>query len=180
MNDEGFRVDSVEKAAEVMRKYRGLAQRKKRNEDLAQKEHDRIDRWLSAANASVSAQMEFLDDHISAFAISQRASGVKTLDLPDGVVKTRQTGVTFDVDKSVFLEWAQDAKRDDLLRVTLAPDMTAIKTALIPDGGSVIDPISGEVVPGLSPVPERVAVSIAPDMEAVDLEGFDDEGEEDE
>jgi len=173
--DEGFRVDSPEKAAVVMRKYRSLAQRKQQNDDLAQKEHDSIDRWLTGANASVDAQMEFLHGHLSAYAMSQRASGVKSLDLPDGVIKTRQSSGTFEVDKAVFLEWAKDAKRDDLMRVSYSPDLATIKASVLVDGSNVVDPLSGEVIPGVSPVPERVQVTITPDMEAIDLEGVDDD-----
>lgn len=179
MNDEGFRVDSAEKAAVVMRKYRKLAQKKEQNNRLAELEHNRIDRWVTGVNASVEAQMEFLEGHLSAYAISQRAAGVKSVALPDGSIKTRQSGVTFEVDASVFLEWAQDAKRDDLVRVSHSPNMAAIKSSVIANGADAIDPASGEIVPGLQPVPERVTVKIEPDLEAMDLDGFEDEEESD-
>jgi len=179
MNDEGFRIDSPEKASVVMRKYRKLAQRKARNERLAQSEHDRIDRWLSGLSASVDSQMEFLEAHLSAYAIGERANGIKSVPLPDGTIRTKQVGVTFDVDKAVFLDWAQTEKRDDLMRVTYAPDMPAIKNSVIADGSQAIDPLSGEVIPGLQPVPERLSVTIVPDLEAIDLEGMDEEGIDD-
>jgi hypothetical protein len=97
--------------------------------------------------------------------------------LPDGTIKTRNTGISFEIDKSVFLEWALEEKRDDLTRVTYSPDMRAIKNAVVVDTGMVIDPVSGEVIPGLTPVPDRISVSIDIDYDAIDLEGI--EGEED-
>jgi hypothetical protein len=173
-----FRADTLEKASWAMRKYRRLAQKKAQYESLAAAERVRIDSWLERMIASVESQMEFFGAHLEAYAMSQRAQGNKSVELPDGTIKTRATGATFDVDKTVFLEWAQEQKRDDLMRVSFAPDMTAIKTAVLVDEGIVVDPASGEVVPGLSPVPEKVTVSIAPDLDAIDLEGI--EGIEDE
>ena len=169
-----FRIDSPERAAWAMRKYRRLAQKAQENERLAQAERQRIDLWLERVNASLSSEAEFFARHLEAYARSQRAEGRKSIDLPDGVVKTRSQAATVAVDKSTFVQWALEAKRDDLLRVSYAPDVDAIKSTTVVDGGSVVDVASGEVLPGVQPVPERVSVSIAPDLDAIDLEGIDD------
>ena len=55
--------------------------------------------------------------------------------------------------------------------------MDAIKSTTVIDQGNVIDVATGEIIPGAEPSPERVTVSIAPDLEAIDLEGIDDETE---
>lgn len=111
--------------------------------------------------------------------MKQRAKGTKSIDFPDGTIKTRQSGASFDVDKGRFIEWAEESKRDDLLRVTFSPDMTAIKGSVVVDNGQVIDAASGEIVPGLAPIPERVSVKIEPDLTAVDLDDMEEEGYED-
>lgn len=50
-----------------------------------------------------------------------------------------------------------------LLRVKREPDAAAIGVALqMTDSGTVVDPVSGEVVPGLGVEPESVSVSIKP------------------
>lgn len=175
---EDFRVDTPEQAAWAMRKYRVLAQRKAQHEALAAAERERIDAWLTRVNAAVETQMEWFQQHLEFYAMKQRLAGNKTVELPDGTLKTRSTSPTFEVDKATFLEWAQEAKRDDVLRVSLAPDLTAIKGAFIPDGSNAVDPLSGEVVPGLIPVPARTTVKIDPDLDAVDLEGIDDATDE--
>lgn len=174
--DEGFRIDTPEKAAWAMRKYRLLAQRLQQKQDMARREHDRIEAWVQQSASPVLSQMEFYEQHLTAYAIGERRQGIKSLDFPDGTVKTRATGPTFDVDKSVFIQWAEEEKRDDVVRVTLAPNLAAIKESFVVDGGRVVDPVTGEVVPGLMPVPESVSVKFEPDMTALDL----DEGEEDE
>lgn len=173
--DEEFKVDTLEKAAAVMRKYRSLAQRVQEIKDLANAERDRIGAWEQRASASVESQMEFYEGHLQAFGMMQRAEGRKSVSLPDGDIKTRTTAPSFEVDRATFLAWAEEHKRDDVMRVSFAPDMAAIKSTFLPDGGVVVDPASGEVVPGLIPVPERVTVSLAPDMDATDLVEEDDD-----
>ena len=58
--------------------------------------------------------------------------------------------------------------------------MTAIKTAVVVDGTQVLDPATGEVIPGLAPTPERVTVKIEPDLEAIDLDELEEEVGDDE
>jgi hypothetical protein len=174
---EGFRIDTAEKAAWAMRKYRVLGQRKAQNTGLAVAERNRIDSWETRLNATVSDRMDYYRAHLEAYALKERMAGRKTVDLPDGSLKTRNTGISFEVDKTVFLEWALEEKRDDLTRVSYSPDMRAIKNSVVVDSLMVIDPVSGEVIPGLTPVPDKVSVSIDIDFDAIDLEGI--EGEED-
>jgi len=177
MNESEFRVTTPEQAAWAMRKYRKLAQKFQRNQDMAASEKQRIENWLDRVNAPISSQLEFFEGHLRAHAMAERAKGNKSLDFPDGSIKTRQSSATFEVDKATFVEWATENKRDDVLRTTYAPDMAGIKQALVADGSKVIDPLSGEIVPGIMPVPEQVTARFEPDMEALDLE---DEGEFDE
>jgi hypothetical protein len=173
---EDFKVDNLDIAAWTMRKYRALAQRLEANKRLAEAEKNRIEAWLERTNAPIEGRMEWFEDHLRAYALARRAEDQKSISLPDGEVKTRKSPPTFQVDKAVFVEWAQEQKRDDVLRVSVSPDMTGIKGAFIADGGNAIDPASGEIVPGLMPVPEQVIVSLAPDMDANDLdEEADDE-----
>lgn len=175
MSDEGFRVDSPEKAAYVMRKYRKLAQRMAQHERMAEQEKERISAWLDRVNAPIAGRLEFYEAHLTAWALQERAQGRKSVEFPDGAIKTRQSAATFEVDKSTFVAWAEEAKRDDLLRTSLSPDMAAIKTAVVPDGTKAIDPLTGEVVPGLVPVQESVTVRLEPDLYAIDLEGDEDD-----
>jgi hypothetical protein len=177
MSDE-LRIDTPEKAAWAMRKYRVLAQRRAQYAALAEAEHRRIQEWQDRMEEPLSGQMEFYGGHLQAYAMGERLQGRKSVDLPDGKVATRQTAPSVEVDKIRFVEWAQESNRLDMLRVTYAPDMTMIKGSVVVNGVDVIDPITGEVIPGLSPVPERVSVKIEPDLNAIDLEGIEDDEDE--
>lgn len=180
MNEDGFRVDTPEQAAWAMRKFRVLAQKRAQYVALAEAERERIAAWEQRVTASVDSQIEFFSAHLEGYAIRQRAAGSKTIEFPDGSIKTRQSGASLEIDKATFIEWANDAKRENFLRVTLAPDLAAIKSNVVIDGPHVLDPLSGEIIPGLSPIPERVSVKIEPDLTAIDLEGIDEEGIDDE
>lgn len=174
-NDGEFRVTTPEQAAWAMRKYRKLAQKYQRHQDMAISEKQRIEHWLERVNEPIASQMEFFEAHLRAYALSERAKGNKTLDFPDGTIKTKYNPATFEVDKAVFVEWAQENKRDDVIRTSYAPDMAAIKSALVADGPNVIDPLSGEIVPGILPVPENVTTRFVPDMDALDLDDFEED-----
>lgn len=174
--DQDFRVDTLDKAVAVMRKYRSIAQAIARNHEIADSEHQRIDSWLERTNAPLAGRLEFYEAHLSAFAMKARSEGQKSVSLPDGEIKTRTVSPGFEVDRAVFLEWARENKRDDVMRVTYSPDMAGIKSAFLADSGTAIDPASGEVIPGLVPIPERVTVSVNPDLTAVDLDEEEDDG----
>jgi len=178
VTEEGFRIETPEQAAWAMRKYRALAQKADRNKTLADAEHARIDAWLDRVNASVDSEMTFFAGHLEAYARSERSQGRKSVQLPDGTISTRSQKASVQVDKSTFIQWALEAKREDLLRVSYAPNLDGIKNSTVVDGGSVIDVASGEILPGVEPTPERITVSIAPDLDAVDLEGIDDDSDE--
>lgn len=173
--DEGFRVDTPEQAAWAMRKYRSLAQKAAKNEELAKAEKNRIDLWLDRVNESIWGNMEFFERHLEAYAMKERSAGKKSVDLPDGKISTRSVAPKVLLDKSTFLQWALEHDRQDLLRTTYSPDMDAINDSVVTDGAKVIDPETGEVIPGAEATPGSVSVKISPDLDAIDLEGLDDD-----
>lgn len=175
IDKDTFRIETPEQAAWAMRKYRALAQKAARNDDLAKAEHLRIDSWLERANGSIEANMDFFYRHLEAYAMKERHAGRKSVDLPDGTIKTRVKRAGIAPDKSTFVQWALEQERHDLLRTSYAPDMDAITSAVVVDGGTVLDPTTGEVIPGLAPTPESVSVSVNPDLTAADLEEDEDE-----
>lgn len=175
MIEDGFRVDTPEKAAWAMRKYRALAQKRERNIELANAEKTRIEHWLERVNERIEGEMDFFAGHLEGFARSERAQGRKSVDLPDGKIQTRATAAGIALDKSTFVQWALEHEKTSLLRTTYAPDMDAIKAATVIDGPRVIDAETGEVVPGAQGTPENVSVKITPDLDAIDLEGMDDD-----
>lgn len=176
MTDE-FTIDTPEKAAWAMRKYRRLAQQQEENRRLAAIERERITAWLDRVNITLEGEAEFFERHLVAYAHQQRAEGRKTVDLPDGTIKTRSTKAGVALDRSTFVQWALENDRHDLLRTTYAPNMDAIKSSTVADGGKILDPATGEIIQGAEPTPESVSVTIDPDLDAVDLPDAEDDDE---
>jgi len=173
---EGFRIDTPEKAAWALGKYAGLHQRRDQNNDLAAREHERVRLWQEQANASIGCQMEFYEAHLEVFAMKQRIAGVKTFDSPSGKIKSRATSQTIEVDnKDAVIEWAQVNNRDDLLRFSVSLNLPNVKSSFVTADQQVIDPSTGEAIPGLSPVAERISFSIEPNLDMADLGDLEDE-----
>ncbi len=175
MIDEGFRIETPEKASWALQKYAGMAKRREQNNALAAQEIERVRLWLEQANATVDSGMEFYQGHLEVFAMKQRIAGVKTFDSPSGKIKTRETTVTYEVDRNTFVDWAEANERKDLLNYSVSPNLTAIKKVVVVSGGSAVDPATGGVVPGLTPVPSRVAFTIQPNMDMAVLGDDEDE-----
>lgn len=173
MSDD-FVIDSPEKAAWAMRKYRRAAQRVEENKRLAEAEHARIDAWLERVNLTLEGEMDFFDGHLHGYAMQQRADGRKSVDLPDGVIKTRTKPERVVLDKSAFVQWALETDNADMLRKSYAPDMDAINDLIVVDGGKAVISATGEVLPHAEITPQTVSVTITPDLTATDLEEDDD------
>lgn len=81
----------------------------------------------------------------------------KSIELPNGTLKSRRQQPEWTFDPDVFVAWAAE-HHPDLVRVPAppapAPDKVAAKKALSVADGTAVDPSSGEVVPGVT-VEER-------------------------
>lgn len=174
--EEGYRIDSAEKADVALRKYSSLIQKKQRHDEMANKEITRIKTWQEEMNAKVDSSLDFIRGHLEVFAMKQRLAGEKSFDSPSGSIKSRQTPPSVDIDNATFVEWAQENNRDDCLNYTVRPDVKRVKQSFVPSDGSMVDPATGEVVPGLIPVAERISFILEPDLSMANL-GEDDDGE---
>jgi hypothetical protein len=173
--EEGYRIDSPEKAGVALRKYSSLMKKKEQNEELARIEMIRIAAWREEANAKVDNNLDFIRGHLEVFALKQRLAGEKSFDSPSGKIKSRQSGASFNVDSSTFIEWANTNNRDDLLLYTVKPDLSKIKKSFVASDQEVVDPATGETVAGILPVPERLTFTIEPNLEMADLGDDEDE-----
>lgn len=173
--EEGYRIDSPEKAGVAMRKYASLIKKKNQNNELALKEIQRIKTWQDEMDAKVDNNLDFIRGHLEVFALKYRLAGEKSFDSPSGKIKSRQSPVSFNVDASTFIEWANTNNRDDLLLYTVKPDLSKIKKSFIAADQEVVDPATGETVAGIVPVPERLTFTIEPNLDMADLGDDEDE-----
>lgn len=126
---EAFRIENDELASWALRKFAALTSQMKRNERLAKLELDRIATWLDRENAKLVHQAEFFEEHLKDYGRRERENR-KTISLPYGKIKSRKTPERVEVDEAVFVPWAQENNRDDLLIFAdPKPNKTLLKNA---------------------------------------------------
>lgn len=124
-----FRIEDDSSANWAMRKYAALVQKIRENERIANAELERIAKWLEAENSKLASDASFFEEHLKDYGRRQRnEKDRKSIKLPYGAIKSRQTQPRIEVDEAVFIPWAQQNQRDDLLSYAPPkPNKTALK-----------------------------------------------------
>lgn len=129
---EAFRVNDDSSATWAMRKLKSLADQIRTNDEIYNKELERLTAWLTAVNTPLSRSAEFFEAHLIDYARRQREEqDRKSVSTPYGTVKSRVTPTRVQVDEPTFVAWAHDQCRDDLLTFSEPkPNKTEIKKAI--------------------------------------------------
>jgi len=133
--DSGFRVDDASKAAWALRRLAKAAEAQKAARALADERKALIDAWADAEVARHEQDRSYFESLLVGYVAERnRYDGVKTINLPGGVLRARKTPAKVEVDSAAFVAWATEAGRDDLLRIKAEPDKAKIKAASLEDG----------------------------------------------
>lgn len=152
--DGQFVIDNNGAADWALRKIAQKQAEMLANRRLAEDEILRITRWLEEVNRPLQHQA----DNLEALLVEYHRTLLtddpkrKTVKLPAGnlVARKRPDGIEI-VDDEKFREWAE-AERHELLRISVEPNKSAIKQAVLKDG---------EVIPHVQPVMGDVAYSVS-------------------
>jgi Gam-like protein len=141
-HDEHFRIDGPNTASWALRKLAYYRGRVAENEQLAADEKQRIDAWLSNANSSHKDSISFFESILRNWhaEVLKEDPKRKTIPLPGGKLQHRVGTLKPDIDEAVFIPWAEENARLDLIRVKSEPKRAAILAALKE---------TGEVLPGV-------------------------------
>lgn len=127
-------------------------------------EIDRINRWVAQNTERQKQQVEYFETSLTNYLVRVREDqldGRKTLDFPDGTVSSRVTADKVAVvDLETFIKWAQDNGHEEWLRVKREADVSTIKKVVDFAGGVVVDPLTGQVVEGLTHVEGGLSVTV--------------------
>lgn len=133
---------------------------------LAAAEADRIKEWHQTERARIDARRDALRVQLQGWHQAQLADDDrrKTIPLPSGVLRSRRNGPKVKVtDSAQFVEWAR-VLHDDLLVISYRPDAAAVAKRLagapVLEDGSVVDTATGEVIPGVTVLPESVSFTV--------------------
>ena len=154
--NEGFVVDTDQKADWAIRKLAVVRKKQAENQAIYDAEVQRITEWLSTVNTALQRDALYFEAVLRPYALTQRTEGRKSITLPHGTIKTTagQPKVEFK-DEAAFIEWAK-TNDPTLLKVKTDIDKTAVK-ALITEEGVVIS-TQGEIVPDVEVIPAETSV----------------------
>ena len=162
---ETWRIDGLSTATWAMRKLAGIAQRRAEIQAVAEGQIDAIQRWATQADKPLADDAAFFESQLGRYALDVREADPrqKSVSTPYGTVTTRTVQGEWTVDEPTVWEWALN-NRPALLNVTTKFKLGEAKKALEVADGGVVDPDTGEQVPGIQVGPEsvRAAVKLSP------------------
>lgn len=161
--DEGFRIDSDDKAEWAVRKIRQAQLAIEKRRQFVQAEIERLQAWQQMMDERDQATINRMTGLLQPYFEALRPSlgKRKSYRLPSGVLQVRASGPKFERNDEQLLPWA---KAVGLVRIKEQPDWSAIKDRLhVTDSLAVVDRETGEVVPGVvvvEPAGETFSVKV--------------------
>ena len=157
-----FTIENLESANRAMRKLANAQARIEAKRELALKEAAKISDWFNTSTKSDADTVRFFEESLKNYMMKVRAeTGEKSISLPDGEVSSRTINAKAEVvDKDLFLKWCENNERGQWVRVTLSPDLSALKGEVEFSGDLCIDTLTGEIVEGLLAIEADIAVSV--------------------
>lgn len=154
--NEGFVVDTDQKADWAIRKLAVVRKKQAENQAIHDAEIVRIQEWLSTVNTALERDALYFEAVLTPYALLQRSEGRKTVTLPHGTIKTTagQAKVEFK-NEAAFIEWAK-TNDPSLLRIKTDIDKTAVKSLITEEG--VVISTQGEIIPDVEVIPAETSV----------------------
>lgn len=155
INDEDGAIWAMRNIATAVRRLNDIKRQ-------AADEVDRITRWVELTSKSPQKTVEYFEKALKEFMVRLREeTGRKSLELPDGTVKSRQSSASVEIlDIETFIKWAENNGHAGWVRVKKEIDKAAVRDGVEFIGDAVLDNLTGEVVDGVTVSPESVSVSI--------------------
>lgn len=142
---EVFAINDLSGATWAFRKLRAIEEKKKEITSIAIEEKKRIDEWLRKESKSLDDDKAYFEGLLSAYYIQERAKDKRfKLSTPYGKVTTRKNK-KWSYDDEVVKEYIK-AENLPYIRIKEELDKTSLKKEF-KDG---INPLTGELVPGIT------------------------------
>lgn len=140
--------------------------------DVAAAQIAQVERWRDAELGRIESRRSWATNALRSFHAAVIAADPtrKTISLPAGTLKARKAGERIEyTDTDAFLAWARK-HCPDAIRTKYEPDKTKAKQLLrVPDytdsadgRASVVDPSTGQVVPGVVGIPAGLSWTAKP------------------
>lgn len=167
--DEGFRIDSDDKAEWAVRKIRQAQLAIAKRRQFVQAEIERLQAWQQMMDERDQATIDRMTGMLAPYfeSLRPRLGKRKSYPLPSGILQVRSTPVQYTRNDDELLSYAHQI---GLVRVKETPEWSEIKKRLQPagetPGAPVADAETGEIVPGVTVAePEREVFSVKVETE---------------
>jgi len=159
---EAFKVLDDSGATWAIRKLSAIRMKLMENTEIYSQELNRINQWLEKANNKLEKDENYFVGLLTDYAYRVRVKdNRKTITLPHGVIKSRVSAPKVKVDDAeVFLGWAKATEANELIRVREEPAVSTFKELFDIVGDKVVLRATGEVVQGVTVVPEATSITI--------------------
>lgn len=154
IENEGFVVDTLEKADWAMGKIKLEREKMAQNEELVKARIEQLQEWLKKKNEASQGSITFFENLLVPFVQEQiKDSKKKSINLPSGTVGFRKATKTIKDDK-LILDFVR-ANCSKYIKLEEKLDMAGFKKSCTVAGGRLITS-DGEVVPGYEVTEENV------------------------
>ena len=161
---DGFIVDTEQKANWALRKIKQLQGKMNANADLAAEEIAKIETWEKEVNESLQQSILFFNGLLEQYhrKVYGENPDIKTIKLPHGQLKMRAQQPEFIRDNDKLLAWLESKGTigKAYIKIAKSPHWGELKERLRIAGDRMVDPETGEVVPGVEVVEREPKFSV--------------------
>lgn len=149
---EQFTVDSPEGASWALRKIRALRKQAAEVQEVATAEINRIHEWSDQETRKLQDNIAYFESLLYGYhlAIMEQDPDRKTIKLPHGTLQMRAQQPVYHRDDTALHEWVAKNKPHYLIPQEAKLDWSSLKKDLIIAGDVLVDPDTGEPVPGIA------------------------------
>ncbi|EJV41773.1 host-nuclease inhibitor Gam family protein [Bacillus toyonensis] len=163
--DSGFKIVDIDGLNFAFRKINALKHQEAEVMALANKERERINKWVEKQLLPINNSISFFESHAKTYHQREFANDPKKkkISTPYGSVKTRTSKEAPEAaDKDLLLEYAIENDLDEAIKseIRWAEIKKHLKVVEVAGEKVVIDVSSGQIVPGVIVKPESIAFSI--------------------
>jgi hypothetical protein len=162
--DSGFKIQDIDGLNFAFRKIAALKQQESEIMKLANKERERINKWVEKQLVPINNSISFFESHAKAYHQREFANDPKKkkISTPYGAVKTRTSKEAPEAsDQKLLLEYAIENELDDCIKseIRWAELKKRMKIVEVSGEKVVIDE-TGQIIDGVIVKPESIAFSI--------------------
>lgn len=152
-----FTVQTKDQAEWCLRQISRLKAKQSEIEELAKAEIEKINAWKEKETSTINSSIAFFEGLLKDFhrRILEEDPKAKTIRFPSGSLEARKMPPEYRRDEEKLLPWVEQ-NRPDFVIVKKSVDWANLKKELSFSNGAAVDPVTGEVVPGVEIVERGV------------------------